>query len=206
MSRLRRAVPLVPVLVLPFLVLAMPSTARAACAGDCGADFATVPKTVEKFVKARWKAVLKCGKKADPLCPTACPVPDGSADPYLLSPSCAALIACNLDALAESGFDTTWDDVGVCASAEASKCDTTRAATAGKLVSTKLTRRRTSKMNTFPKDVAKCQAKIAKLPSCDSGICNDAADWVDADYLPGTALTNTGPQFQSGTNPEWVAP
>ena len=33
---------------------------------------------------------------------------------------------------------------------------------AGKLVSTKLTRRRTNKMNTFPKDVAKCSGKIAK--------------------------------------------
>src|SRR5262245_52507204 len=112
MSSFRR----VPMLVLSLLLLALPSTARAVCAGDCGTELATVPKTVEKFVKARWKAVLACGKKADPACPTACPVPDGSADPYLLSAGCAGLIACNLDALAESAYGTSWDDVGVCAS------------------------------------------------------------------------------------------
>jgi hypothetical protein len=206
MSFLRRAVSLTPILVLPLLVLAMPSPTFAACAGECGTDFATVPKTVEKFVKARWKAVLKCGKKADPACPTACAMPDGAADPYLLSPSCAGLIACNLDALAESAFDASWDDVGVCPSSAATRCGNTRAATAGKLVSTKLTRRRTNKMNTFAKDVAKCQAKIAKEPGCDGAICNDASDWID-EVFP-LAISPTGHQalpFTAATPGEGVA-
>jgi hypothetical protein len=161
------------------LALAVPALSRAQCTGDCGTDLANVPKTVEKFVKARWKAVLACGKKANPTCPTHCPVPDGSAEPYSLSPGCSTLIACNLDALAESSYGATWDDAQVCASAEATKCGNVRAATAGKLVSTKLTRRRTNKMNAFPKDLAKCEATIAKVASCDPAICSDAADWVD---------------------------
>jgi hypothetical protein len=189
MPFVRRAVLLV---ALAFALFATPSTARAVCGGDCGTDLANVPKTVEKFVKARWKAVLKCGKKANPACPTACPVPDGSADPYFLSASCSGLIACNLDALAESAYDTTWDDVGFCASPAATACGNVRASTAGKLVSTKLTRRRTNKMNTFPKDVAKCAAKIAKVPSCDPGICNDATDWID-EIFP-LAISPTGHQ------------
>jgi hypothetical protein len=47
-------------------------------------------------------------------------------------------------------------------------------------------------MNTFPKDVAKCQAKIAKVPSCDPGICNDAPDWIDAIFP--LAISPTGYQ------------
>jgi hypothetical protein len=182
--------------VLPFLLLllfAVPEVARAACAGDCGSDLATVPKTVEKYVKARWKAVARCGKKADPTCPTACPQPDATLDPYLLSPSCSALIACNLDALAESVYGASWDDTGICASAAATACGNVRAATAGKLVSAKLTRRRASKMHTFAKDVAKCAAKIAKVPACDTTICNDAADWVDAIFP--LAISPTGYQI-----------
>ena len=162
----------------------------AACTGDCGGDLQTAPKNVEKYVKARWKAVLKCGKKANPACPAPCPLPDGTADPYLLSMSCSGLIACNLDALAETAYDTTWNDTLVCADTPATTCGNVRAATAGKLVSTKLTRRRTSKMNTFAKDVAKCAAKIAKVPSCDPGICNDAADWIDGIFP--LAISPTG--------------
>jgi hypothetical protein len=188
MSFVRRAVPL----ALLFALALAPSRAVAQCAGDCGTDLATNPKLVEKYVKARWKAVLKCGKKANPACPTACPQPDGSADPYLLSPSCAALIACNLDALAETAYDTTWDDTGVCASAPATACGNVRAATAGKLVSTKLIRRRASKMNAFPKDTAKCVAKIAKVASCDTTICNDAPDWIDGIFP--LSITPTGYQ------------
>lgn len=174
------------------IVLTAPSAGLAACAGDCGTDLATVPKTVEKFVKARWKSVLRCGKKANPPCPMACPQPDGALDPYLLSPSCSALIACNLDALAETAYDATWDDAGVCASAAATACGNVRAATAGKLVSTKLTRRRSNKMNAFPKDVTKCQAKIAKVAGCDPGICADAPDWIDAIFP--LAISPTGYQ------------
>ncbi len=178
--------------LLAMALVTAPSTGLAACAGDCGVDLATIPKSVEKFVKARWKSVLACGKKASPACPTPCPQPDGTLDPFLLSTSCSALIACNLDALAASAYDATWDDTGVCASAPGTPCGTVRAATAGKLVSTKLTRRRTHKMHTFPKDVAKCQAKIAKVPSCDPGICNDAPDWIDAIFP--LAISPTGHQ------------
>ncbi len=176
-------------IALLLLLLLLPSSPFAACGGDCGGDLQAVPKTVEKFVKARWKADLACGKKAKSMCPDACPVPDGSADPYLLSSSCAALIACNLDALAKSAYDTTWDDSGVCASAPATACGNVRATTAGKLVSTKLTRRRTNKMNTFPKDLAKCHAKIAKVPGCDSALCDDAPDWIDGIFPLGISPT-----------------
>jgi hypothetical protein len=185
---------------------AMPGTAAAQCVGDCGAELAAAPKTIEKFVKARWKAVLKCGKKGEPVCPTACPLPDGTADPYLLSASCSGLIACELDALAETAYDTSWDDTVPCASAAASACGNVRAATAGKLVSTKLTRRRTSKMHIFAKDVAKCSAKIAKVASCDGTICNDAADWID-DIFP-LPISPTGFQilpFSVATGGEGVA-
>jgi hypothetical protein len=188
MSFVRRVVPLA--LLLALAVGSSP--ALAACGGDCGADLATNPKLVEKYVKARWKAVLKCGKKANPACPTACPQPDGTLDPYLLSPSCASLVACNLDALAESAYDTTWDDTGGCASAPATACGNVRASTAGKLVSTKLIRRRASKMNAFAKDTAKCAAKVAKVASCDTTICDDAPDWIDAIFpLP---ISPTGHQ------------
>lgn len=183
--------PSLPALVVAF-VLAAPSAGFTQCAGDCGTDLATVPKTVEKYVKARWKSVLTCGKKANPSCPMPCPQPDGALDPYLLSPSCSALIACNLDALAETAYDATWDDGAVCASAPATACGNVRAATAGKLVSTKLTRRRANKMNAFPKDVTKCQAKIAKVAGCDPGICNDAPDWIDAIFP--LAISPTGYQ------------
>ena len=171
-------------------VLTPTPAALAACTGNCGPDLQTAPKNVEKYVKARWKAVLKCGKKANPACPTPCPVPDGTADPYFLSMSCSGLIACNLDALAETAYDATWNDSLVCAETAATACGNVRAATAGKLVSTKLTRRRTSKMNTFAKDVAKCAAKIAKVPSCDPAICDDAADWIDGIFP--LAISPTG--------------
>ncbi len=206
MPVLRRALTLVPLLVLSFLLLALPSSASGACAGDCGTDLATVPKSVEKFVKVRWKAALKCGKKANPPCPTACPMPDGTTDPYLLSATCAALIACNLDALAETAYDATWDDTGVCAGAPATDCGNVRASTAGKLVSTKLTRRRANKMNVFAKDVTKCQAKIAKVPGCDPGLCNDAPDWIDAIFP--LAISPTGYQslpFTVATPGEGIA-
>src|ERR1043165_1052971 len=106
MTTARRS--LFAVIVVSALCLAVPESSYAACAGDCGGDLQTVPKTGEKYVKARWKGALKCGKKADPPAPTPCPLPDGAADPSLLSASCSALIACNLDALAETAYDTTW--------------------------------------------------------------------------------------------------
>jgi hypothetical protein len=204
MRFVRRIVP--TLLVIGLLLVAAPLTVRAACSGDCGTELATVPKTIAKLVKARWKAVAKCVKRGDPACPAVCPQPDGAAEPYLLSPSCAGLIACNLDALAETAYGTTWDDTGVCASASATSCGNARAASAGKLVSTKLTRRRTSKMNTFAKDVAKCATTIAKVQSCDTAICDDAADWID-EIFP-LAISPTGYQslpFSVATPGEGVA-
>ncbi len=166
-------------LVLLAIVAVAPSSGFAACGGDCGADLAAVPKTVAKYVKQRWKALDACGKRGDPACPTTCPVPDGTADPYLLSQTCVDFIDCNLDALAETAYDTTWDDAQVCASAPATTCGEARAKNAGKLVSTKLKRRLTSKMDKLPKDVAKCTEKMTKVPACDGTICDDAGDWLD---------------------------
>ncbi len=167
--------------------VALPSLALAACGGDCGAELAAAPKSVEKYVKQRMKALTSCGKRGTPSCPTTCPVPDATAAPYLLSATCAALIDCNLDALAETAYDTTWDDAGVCALAPATPCGVARAKNAGKLVGTKLKRRRTSKMDKFPIDVGTCSAKIAKVATCDPSICADAADWVDQVFPIGIA-------------------
>ena len=162
-----------------FLVVAAAPHADAACPGDCGADLAAVPKTVAKYVKKRWKALATCGKRADPACPTACEVPDGTADPYFLSASCTQQIDCNLDALAETALDTTWDDTGLCATAPGTVCGNARAKNGGKIVSMRLKRRVTSRMDKFPKDVAKCMEKIAQVPACDTSICADAAEWID---------------------------
>lgn len=161
------------------LGLARPVPLPAACSGDCGADLAAAPKNVEKYVKQRTKALTKCGKRANPPCPTACPVPDGTAAPFLLSATCAQLIDCNLDALAETAYDTTWDDAGVCALAPATSCGAARAQNAGKLVATRLKRRRTGKMDKLAADIGTCAAKIAKVPACDATICADAGDWTD---------------------------
>ena len=114
-----------------FLLAPPAPTARAACPGDCGADLVAAPKNVAKYVKQRWKVLANCGKRNEPSCPTACPLPDGTADPYLLSMSCAQQIDCNLDALAETAFDTTWDDTGVCASTVATVCGNARAKNGG---------------------------------------------------------------------------
>ena len=189
-----------------FLLASPAPSARAACPGDCGADLASAPKNVAKYVKQRWKVLAACGKRNDPSCPTACPVPDGTADPYFLSASCAQQVDCNLDALAETALDTTWDDTGLCASAPGTVCGNVRAKNGGKIVHTRLKRRVTSKMDKFPKDVAKCIAKIAKVPACDTSICGDAADWIDG-LLP-LPLAPSGFQpvpFSVGTAGEGVA-
>ena len=112
-------------IMLVFVAVA-PSSARAVCGGDCGADLATVPKTVAKYVKQRWKALDACGKRGNPACPTSCPVPDGTMVPYSLSQTCVDLIDCNLNALAETAYDTTWDDTGACAKGFASPHDGVR--------------------------------------------------------------------------------
>jgi hypothetical protein len=167
------------------LLVCAASPVLAACGGDCGADLATTPKTVEKYVKQRWKAIAKCGQHGSPACPTACPVPDATAVPYLLSPGCAAQIDCNLDALAATAYGGTWNDVGFCPLAPGDTCGNARAKNAGKLVSTKLKRRVTSEMDKLPKDEAKCTAKIAKVIACDPSLCTDAGDWIDGIFPVG---------------------
>jgi len=153
--------------------------ARASCSGSCDAELATTPKAVQAFVKGYWKATSACGKSAKIACPATCPAPDGTVAPYLLSASCSGLIACNLDALAATAYDTTWDGVAFCAIGPATTCGNARASNAGKLVSTKLSRRLASKMQAFAKDTAKCHAKIDAVSGCSSDVCDTAADWID---------------------------
>jgi hypothetical protein len=165
-------------LALAFLVVAGPAAAQ--CPGSCSAEIVSVPKTIEKYVKARVKALTACGKKGTPVCPIACPVPDATDATYGLSQTCADLLDCNLDALAETFYDTTWDDLGVCALAPADACGNARAAQAGKLVSKKLIRRRTSKMDKFAKDRASCVTNIDKVGACGgAATCDAASDWID---------------------------
>lgn len=161
------------------LLLATAAPAWAVCGGDCGADLAAVPKTVAKYVKQRWKAIDKCAKHGNPLCPTACPVPDGTAVPYALSASCVTQVDCNLGELATTAYGGSWDGLDFCAVTPADTCGAARGKNAGKMVSTKLKRRLTSKADKLPKDEAKCSAKIAKVPACDGSICADAGDWID---------------------------
>jgi hypothetical protein len=167
------------------LLLCAASPVLAVCGGDCGTDLAATPKAVEKYVKHRWKAIAKCGKQGVPACPITCPVPDATAAPYLLSPTCAAQIDCNLDALAATAYGVTWDGGGFCPLAPADTCGNARAKNAGKLVSTRLKRRVTSKMDKLPKDEAKCIAKITKVVACDASICTDAGDWIDGIFPVG---------------------
>jgi hypothetical protein len=168
--------------------------ASAQCPGDCGADLLSAPKQVERFVKASTKAIGKCAKKADPVCPTACSLPDPEADPYFLSASCATLVQCEVAALAELSLGASWDDVGFCASAEAEDCGNARIKNAGKLVSKKIKRRRTGKMDKFAADETKCGEKIDKKGACDGpALCGVAAEWVD-DVLP-VSIPKNGTQL-----------
>lgn len=193
-------------LLLLALALAVPASVFAACGGDCTTELAATPKSVEKYVKHRWKAIAKCGKRATPACPTACAVPDGTVAPYALSQTCIDFVDCNLDALAETAYGATWDDVGFCPITPDTACGEARAKNAGKLVSTKLKRRLTSQMDKLPKDVAKCTVKITKVAACDATICDDAGDWLDG-LLPLT-LASSGFQtvpFSVGAPGEGVA-
>jgi hypothetical protein len=161
------------------LVLAAAAPAWAVCGGDCGGDLAAVPKNVEKYMKQRWKAIDKCAKHGSPVCPAACPVPDGSASPYLLSATCVAQIDCNLGELAATAYGTSWDGTDSCALTAADACGAARGKFAGKMASTRIKRRVTSQVDKLPKDEAKCTAKIAKVPACDGSICAHSADWLD---------------------------
>jgi hypothetical protein len=166
----------------------------AQCAGDCGADLLSSPKQVERFVKASAKAIGKCAKKADPAGPSACQLPDPEADPYFLSATCATLVQCEVAALAELSLGASWDDVGFCALAEADDCGNARIKNAGKLVSKKIKRRRTGKMDKFAADQGKCGEKIDKKGACDGpALCSVAPEWVDG-VLP-VSIPKNGTQL-----------
>ncbi len=161
--------------------MTLPEATTAQCVGDCGADIVSQPKAVEKYAKKVWKALLACGKKGSPACPTTCPLPDGTAGPYNLEPGCADLVACNFGELAQTAFGSTWDGIGGCALGHATDCGNARMKGAGKLVTKKLKRRRTSKMDKFGKDQAKCPAKVDKKGACDGAtICAAPGAWIDA--------------------------
>ncbi|RMD83449.1 MAG: hypothetical protein D6815_06530 [Candidatus Dadabacteria bacterium] len=155
--------------------------AGAQCAGDCSADMLSQPKAIERLAKKTWKALLVCGKKGRPACPATCPLPDGTAPPYSLTASCAQLVACNLEALAATAFEASWDPTGLCPVERASDCGNARMKGAGKLVVKKLKRRRTSKMDKLAKDRQKCVAKVdGKGPCGGAAVCEAPGAWIDA--------------------------
>ena len=160
--------------------LASASAAPAQCPGDCGADFLAAPKAVERWSKAAAKAVESCAKKAEPACPAVCPLPDAQADPYFLSASCASLLVCEMNALAEDALGDAWDDTGACALGVADDCERTRMKNAGKLGAKKIKRRRTSKMHKYAKDLAKCVSKTDAKAVCGGDtLCPPVGAWLD---------------------------
>jgi len=160
------------------VVVLVPGVAQAECAGDCGAELLSAPKNVEKYVKKAWKALASCAKRGEPACPTSCTLPDATLEPYSLGAGCAALVSCELRAQAVDVYAAAWDGVLGCALAPTDACGNARAA-AGKLTAKKLKRRRTSKMDKFPDDLAKCVAKVNKKGVCDGEtVCASAGDWI----------------------------
>ena len=158
----------------------LPNRAEAQCPGDCGAELLDSPKAVEKYVKKAWGAIASCAKRGEPACPSACALPDATADPYLLGASCAGLVTCELQGLAADVYGPQWDELNGCAAGAADSCGVARAS-AGKLVSTKLKRRRTSKMDKFPSDRDSCVAKVNKTAACGGEtVCADAGAWIDS--------------------------
>lgn len=156
----------------------VPGVAHADCAGDCGAELLSAPKSVEKYVKKAWKALASCAKRGEPTCPASCTLPDATLEPYSLGASCAALVGCELQAQAVDVYEAAWDGTLGCSLAAVDACGNARAA-AGKLTAKKLKRRRTSKMDKFPVDAAKCVAKVNKKGVCDGEtVCASAGDWI----------------------------
>ena len=130
-------------------------------------------------MKKAWKTLATCARKGEPACPTVCALPDATAAPYSLGATCAALVDCELQALATDVYTAAWDGALGCALAAADTCGNARAA-AGKLVSTKLKRRRTSKMDKYPDDRAACVARVNGAGACDGEtVCADAGGWID---------------------------
>jgi len=164
------------------IILAAPAlrSAQAQCTGDCSADIVANGKAVEKYVKKSWAALGKCMKTGTPACPTLCPVPDGGAEPFSLGASCVELLTCRLGEVAAAAYGGAWDAPGACALAPADACGVARAKGARKVVVAKLKRRRTSKMDKFPKDIAKCVSKVDKKAACDGQtLCDEVTDWID---------------------------
>jgi hypothetical protein len=165
--------------ILVVAVLA-PGIAHADCTGDCSTELLATPKNVEKYVKKAWKALASCAKRGEPTCPATCTLPDATLEPYSLEASCAALVVCELQAQAANVYGAAWDGVLGCSLAATDTCGNARSA-AGKLTSTKLKRRRTSKMDKLPGDRAKCVAKTNAKGACDGEtVCASAGDWIDS--------------------------
>lgn len=166
--------------VLFLIALTVPGAAVADCSGDCSAELLNAPKNVEKYVKKAWKSLAACAKRGAPACPTACTLPDATLEPYSLGASCAALVDCELQAQGVDVYAGAWDGALGCPTSTTDSCGNARA-TAGKLTAVKLKRRRTSKMDKFPGDQAKCIAKINAKGACDGETaCMGAGDWIDA--------------------------
>src|SRR5688572_23693258 len=169
-------------LALAALLFADVAPALAQCAGDCSTELLDAPKNVEKYVKKVVKALGTWAKRGEPLCPTPCALPDGTAEPYLLGASCAALVACELQLqTADAVTPAAWDAALGCSLAAADDCGNARAGAAGKLTASKIKRRRTSKMDKLPADRDACVARANKAGACDGEtLCADAGDWLDA--------------------------
>lgn len=182
------------------LILTTATTAGADCTGGCGADLATAPKAVKKYVKKAWKAVRKCGKKARSVCPQQCAVP--AAADFGLSAGCAARLECELGGMAANAFGGSWGGPDqLCAIAPAAICGNQRAKGAGKILVKRLKRRRTARMAKFSKDLAGCAGKVDKKTSCGGAeICNGTTTWLDLVY-PVTIKKN-GTQSVWFTAPE----
>ncbi|HIF63228.1 MAG TPA: hypothetical protein EYG16_06460 [Deltaproteobacteria bacterium] len=178
-------------LVLGCLALAgySPSAARAA---ECDDALTTQPKAVEKYVKAHWKAILRCSKKGIPSCPEICPLP--SASEYGLDAACETFIDAQISGGYVSAIIDSWDGAGSCAISAADACNLARGKAAAKITDKALKRRRKSKADKYPKDLLGCAKKADKPAGGCGGVamCADISNWVfDVDAL---ALSKGGYQ------------
>ena len=166
----------------------------AAGVGDCAAELSVNPKPIEKYVKKKWKAVRKCAKKAKPLCPQACPVPNAAG--YGIPAACGATLDGHIDSLATEVFGSSWSasaGSAACAVSPASDCGNARAKAAGKLLAKKLKRRRTSKMDKYAKDLAKCAGLANRKGACGGqALCDATGAWVDQAYPTTVRANGTG--------------
>ena len=169
--------------VLGALLMSVPLPAAAA-PSDCATDLISQAKSVEKYSKARWKAVLKCSKKGAPLCPTACELP--GADAFGLAADCEAYINTSIGSAVADVLAASWDGVGECVVSAASDCQAALGKAASKTNDKALKRRRKSKADKYPKDLAVCAKKADKPAGGCGGVamCADISNWVfDVDAL-----------------------